>query len=90
MKYLVISKWKPEANPELRKRMREWQPEEDANYLLEPHRVIGRCMSCFIIDGGEEKEDWESMIKGMAKWEDLVEYEILPIYSSKESSKLLK
>ena len=86
MKFLVISKWKPEANPELRKRMKAWKPESGVEYVLEPHRMIGRCKGCFIVEG----DDPTQMIQGMAGWDDLVEYEVIPIYPSKKAVELTK
>lgn len=86
MKYLVLTKWKPEANPELRKRMKAWQPEPQTNYILEPHQMIGRCQGCFIV----ENPDPESMIKSMSGWNDLVKYEVIPIFPSKKAVELTK
>jgi hypothetical protein len=83
MKFLVISKWKPESNSELRKRMKAWTPAPETKYILEPHRMIGRCKGCFVVEG----DDPEQMVQGMAQWEDLVEYEVIPIYPSKKSAK---
>jgi hypothetical protein len=84
LKYLVISKWKPESNPELGKRMKKWrayQKEEPCDYVLEPHRMIGRCNGFFIVEGDDH------LRKEVAFCSDLVEYEVIPIISAIEGGK---
>jgi hypothetical protein len=83
-KYLVISKWKPQATPELRIRMREWkvqQQEKPSKYVIEPHRMIGRCKGFYIVEGDERLRE------EVAIWDDLLEYEVIPIISTRESER---